>query len=260
MRSQQRQTRKNVRLGPLNPPGSGDVFDFLNVAREEGTPEETVLLTEGLGEGDVETVVCAVEKRDGRGKTLARRRETEKGKTRTDENDQAVGSPTNRINILAHHAAAGLALHTPSSSFSPHTLKSYLSDKFRLAVFKVVLFAVDVGFLWTRVASWIAERTGRKGEGLEDLLQRQVMKETTKAEQQAGLKDRLKNMLESEELIPRVRFFSFLFPFLSFSFFSFQLTVLPPARTGAHLRHPGDANDARRTSFPPPSFPSPSRN
>lgn len=41
-------------------------------------------------------------------------------------------------------------------------------------MFKVVLFAVDVGFLFTRVRAWCAERMGKKGEGLEDLLERQV--------------------------------------------------------------------------------------
>jgi hypothetical protein len=103
------------------------------------------------------------------------------------QNNQAVGSVTNRINLLAHHAAKGLALHHsgPSSS-APMTslslirsihdvgLRSYLTDTFRLAVFKVVLFAVDVGFLVTRVRAWCAEKMGKKGEGLEDLLQRQV--------------------------------------------------------------------------------------
>jgi hypothetical protein len=92
------------------------------------------------------------------------------------------------INILTHHAAAGLSYSPTSPSHSSHRtsslsflrsindvgLRSFLSDTFRLAVSKVVLFPVDVGLSRTRVTSWCAERMGRKGEGLEDLLQRQV--------------------------------------------------------------------------------------
>ncbi|GAA5820221.1 hypothetical protein JCM11251_005532 [Rhodosporidiobolus azoricus] len=91
-------------------------------------------------------------------------------------NNQAVGSPSNRINILAHYAAKGLAQSTPTHSNSLMTvgLRSYLTDKFRLAVFKVVLLAVDFGFLVTRIRAWFMELTGKKGEGLEDLLQKQV--------------------------------------------------------------------------------------
>lgn len=50
----------------------------------------------------------------------------------------------------------------------------------------------------------------------------------TKQEQQAGLKDRIKNMLESEELIPRVRYcLSSPFPpFLLFLFFTFLPSLL----------------------------------
>ncbi|GAA6034088.1 hypothetical protein JCM8097_000689 [Rhodosporidiobolus ruineniae] len=107
-------------------------------------------------------------------------------------NNQTVGSPTNRINILAHYAARGLAQthHSYSSSLTqsllhPSTLKTYLAESFRLAVFRVVLFAVDVGFVITRLRAWVMEWTGRKGEGLEDLLQKQV---TDMAEREFGVK------------------------------------------------------------------------
>ncbi|GAA6013806.1 hypothetical protein JCM10207_008198 [Rhodosporidiobolus poonsookiae] len=101
-------------------------------------------------------------------------------------NNQAVGSPSNRINILAHYAAKGLAQSSPSASRSLTAigLRSYLSETFRLAVFRVVLFAVDVGFLFTRLRAWFMERFGQKGEGLEDLLQRQV---TDMARQEFGV-------------------------------------------------------------------------
>ncbi|GAA5856773.1 hypothetical protein JCM8547_008835 [Rhodosporidiobolus lusitaniae] len=102
-------------------------------------------------------------------------------------NNQSLGSPTNRINLLAHHAARGLSSFPPSSHpppsssltrslLHPSYLPQYLSETLRLAVFKVVLFAVDVGFVLTRVRAWVLEKTGRmkRGEGMEDLLQRQV--------------------------------------------------------------------------------------
>ncbi|GAA5898139.1 hypothetical protein JCM6882_003335 [Rhodosporidiobolus microsporus] len=91
-------------------------------------------------------------------------------------NNQAVGSPSNRINILAHYAAKGLAQSTPNapSSLLEVGLYSYLVDTFRLAVFRMVLLAVDVSFVITRIRAWLMELAGKKGEGLEDLLQRQV--------------------------------------------------------------------------------------
>lgn len=91
-------------------------------------------------------------------------------------NNQAMGSPSNRINIHAHYAADGLAAFTPraSRSLSQIGLKTYAIEKFRLVIFRVVLFAVDLGFQFTRIRSWITEKMGGKGEGLEDLLQRQV--------------------------------------------------------------------------------------
>ncbi|GAA5902400.1 hypothetical protein JCM5296_003131 [Sporobolomyces johnsonii] len=91
-------------------------------------------------------------------------------------NNQAAGSPTNRIAIHAHYAAAGLALFTPTTKLSIREvgLRTYAVEKVRLIIFQVVLFAVDLGFLFTRMRAWVMEKMGKKGEGLEDLLQRQV--------------------------------------------------------------------------------------
>lgn len=91
-------------------------------------------------------------------------------------NNQAMGSPSNRINIHAHFAADGLAAFTPAASrtLAQIGLKTYALETFRLVIFRVVLFAVDIGFQITRLRSWITEKMGGKGEGLEDLLQRQV--------------------------------------------------------------------------------------
>ncbi|GAA5855130.1 hypothetical protein JCM3766R1_003197, partial [Sporobolomyces carnicolor] len=90
-------------------------------------------------------------------------------------NNQAMGSPSNRINIHAHYAADGLAAFTPAASrtLAQIGLKTYALETFRLVLFRVVLFAVDLGFQFTRLRSWITEKMGGKGEGLEDLLQRQ---------------------------------------------------------------------------------------
>ncbi|BGP32160.1 hypothetical protein JCM10296v2_003940 [Rhodotorula toruloides] len=91
-------------------------------------------------------------------------------------NNQAVGSVTNRLAISAHWAATGLALSQPSSSSSLRTtgLRSFAAEKLRLVVFRVVLVFIDIGFLLTRVRAWWMETMGKKGEGLEDLLQKQV--------------------------------------------------------------------------------------
>ncbi|BGP24726.1 hypothetical protein JCM10295v2_003645 [Rhodotorula toruloides] len=91
-------------------------------------------------------------------------------------NNQAVGSVTNRLAISAHWAATGLALSRPSSASSLRTvgLRSFAVEKLRLVVFRVVLVFIDIGFLITRVRAWWMETMGKKGEGLEDLLQKQV--------------------------------------------------------------------------------------
>jgi len=91
-------------------------------------------------------------------------------------NNQAVGSPSNRINILAHWAATGLAISTPQHSQSLRALglRAYTVEKLRLVIFRVVLVFVDVGFVLTRVRAWLQERMGRKGEHMEDLLEKQV--------------------------------------------------------------------------------------
>lgn len=89
-------------------------------------------------------------------------------------NNQAVGSVSNRINILAHWAAIGLAVSSPRQSLKQLGLRKFAAEKFRVVVFKVVLVFIDIGFLFTRLRSWWMEKRGQKGEGLEDLLQQQV--------------------------------------------------------------------------------------
>lgn len=91
-------------------------------------------------------------------------------------NNQAVGSVTNRLAISAHWAATGLAISQPSSASSLRAvgLRSFAAEKLRLVVFRVVLVFIDIGFLLTRLRAWWMETMGKKGEGLEDLLQKQV--------------------------------------------------------------------------------------
>lgn len=89
-------------------------------------------------------------------------------------NNQSVGSVSNRINILAHWAAVGLAVSSPQQSFKELGLKKFATEKLRIVVFKVVLVFIDLGFMFTRIRSWWLEKLGKKGAGLEDLLQQQV--------------------------------------------------------------------------------------
>ncbi|KAL8293621.1 hypothetical protein RQP46_000322 [Phenoliferia psychrophenolica] len=92
-------------------------------------------------------------------------------------NNQAVGSPTNRINVLAHWAADGLKLSHPASSTTLRALGlgAFLKERAQLLVFRVALFTVDFGFFLTQVRQWVLLKAGsKKDEGFEDVLQRQV--------------------------------------------------------------------------------------
>lgn len=117
-------------------------------------------------------------------------------------NNQTLGSPSNRINIMAHYASEGYAMTQlpPPSPFSfsfssllnrssssttnsnqpPVSLqlfKSYFISKTQSFIFHFALFAIDVGFMLTRFRSFVLETCssgGAKREGFEDLLQRQV--------------------------------------------------------------------------------------
>ena len=92
-------------------------------------------------------------------------------------NNQAVGSPTNRINMLAHWSADGLKLSMPASSVTLRQigLLPFIRERAHLLIFRCSLFAVDIGFFLTQVRQWVLAKTGSKrDEGFEDVLQRQV--------------------------------------------------------------------------------------
>ncbi|KAM0752758.1 ABC1-domain-containing protein [Meredithblackwellia eburnea MCA 4105] len=94
-------------------------------------------------------------------------------------NNQSLGSPTNRINIMAHWAATGLKTdlvqHSPALGVRVGGILPWVKERMRLVVFRTVLLAVDVGFWVTRWRQWLLERVwGRNNEGFEDVLQRQV--------------------------------------------------------------------------------------
>ncbi|PLW34527.1 hypothetical protein PCANC_19231 [Puccinia coronata f. sp. avenae] len=109
-------------------------------------------------------------------------------------NNQVLGSPTNRINILAHGAAAGMAINPPSAALlvgSPASVRSVVSGwvdgVVKLWKFRAMLMLVDVGFFLTQVRQWWLVRFVRRPsdqagrprrtsprEGFEDLLQRQL--------------------------------------------------------------------------------------
>ncbi|KAK4049505.1 hypothetical protein OIO90_005456 [Microbotryomycetes sp. JL221] len=91
-------------------------------------------------------------------------------------NNQSLGSPSNRINANAHWAAAGLELSLPanSSTLQQVGLRRFAIEKARTVVFRLVLWAIDIGFAFTQFKQWLVEMFGGKSEGFEDLLQRQV--------------------------------------------------------------------------------------
>ncbi|MBW0493179.1 hypothetical protein O181_032894 [Austropuccinia psidii MF-1] len=96
-------------------------------------------------------------------------------------NNQALGSPTNRINILAHAAAAGMRINAPQADFNPNTaittmLKVWMVNFVHVWTLKLTLFFVDLGFLITQVRQWWlkAVRRQTRGEGFEDLLEHQL--------------------------------------------------------------------------------------
>lgn len=93
-------------------------------------------------------------------------------------NNQALGSPSNRINSMAHYAAAGLEMSIPTSSNTIQAigLRAFAVEKARLILFRAVLFAIDIGFALTQARQWLlATVFGRKVDGFEDLLQKQVV-------------------------------------------------------------------------------------
>ncbi|KAM0791476.1 hypothetical protein ACM66B_005929 [Microbotryomycetes sp. NB124-2] len=91
-------------------------------------------------------------------------------------NNQSLGSPSNRINANAHWAAAGLELSLPANSRTLRELglRRFAVERARTVLFRLVLWAVDVGFAFTQFKQWIVQLFGGKSEGFEDLLQRQV--------------------------------------------------------------------------------------
>lgn len=98
-------------------------------------------------------------------------------------NNQVLGSPTNRINILAHGAAAGMSINAPPSSANRDTrlvsiLRIWFDNLIKVWTFRSVLMLVDFGFFLTQVRQWWLKdsrhQKARRGEGFEDLLQRQL--------------------------------------------------------------------------------------
>ncbi|GAA97842.1 uncharacterized protein L969DRAFT_52271 [Mixia osmundae IAM 14324] len=91
-------------------------------------------------------------------------------------NNQRLGSPSNRINILAHWAAVGVESTSKLShqSLREMGLRTYANEKLRLWRFRLALVVIDIGFLLTKVRQWSYGAVRGKQEGFEDLLARQV--------------------------------------------------------------------------------------
>ena len=103
--------------------------------------------------------------------------------------NQGLGSPSNRINILAHWAAEGLrrtnpleagngldarTLATLQIDSTGHPLLTWLAETRKLWTFKIVLIFIDAGFILSKIRQvWVRLVRGKE-EGFEDLLQQQV--------------------------------------------------------------------------------------
>ncbi|KAL0948030.1 hypothetical protein HGRIS_010655 [Hohenbuehelia grisea] len=81
-------------------------------------------------------------------------------------NNQALGSPVNRIRITGYWASRSLT-DTPNLS---------LSERFREywyhAVFRSVMFSLDAAFVWRQVTQWVRGKLGLKTENFEEQLER----------------------------------------------------------------------------------------
>lgn len=80
---------------------------------------------------------------------------------------------------MAHWAVEGLDLSQAGSKTTDVVrtvgLSAFVKDKVQLLVFRLTLFVIDLGFLFTRARQWILETLGKKADGgFEDLLQRQI--------------------------------------------------------------------------------------
>ncbi|KZT52596.1 ABC1-domain-containing protein [Calocera cornea HHB12733] len=100
-------------------------------------------------------------------------------------NNQALGSPSNRINILAHWAVTGLAtapsspdpvptsasprLSLTSLANTPEALMGWLRRSLQVWTFRLTVLLIDFTFLLSKLRQWLV-----KDEGFEEMLQKQL--------------------------------------------------------------------------------------
>ncbi|KAF8424295.1 ABC1 domain protein [Tirmania nivea] len=87
-------------------------------------------------------------------------------------NNQLLGSPVNRLNILALSASESLLPRNPNYWRPPGMgvaglVKSYL----HYTIFRITLILLDLGFLWVRARSWVA---GGGGRGFEEEIEERM--------------------------------------------------------------------------------------
>lgn len=94
---------------------------------------------------------------------------------------RTLGSPTNRINILAAWANIGLETNNSLLAKRHQSLfqlgvRSYVVDRAQSLLFKFSMTIVDIGFKFNQLRQWVLENWmgSKNGEGFEDVLQRQV--------------------------------------------------------------------------------------
>ncbi|EJD49076.1 ABC1-domain-containing protein [Auricularia subglabra TFB-10046 SS5] len=90
-------------------------------------------------------------------------------------NNQALGSPSNRVNLIAKWSAIGYRdVVPPVSSIFTLGPRPLLRTVFELIFFRVSLSLVDIAFRLTRFWQWCRGTSRVKGRGFEDLLEKQL--------------------------------------------------------------------------------------
>jgi aarF domain-containing kinase len=83
-------------------------------------------------------------------------------------NNQALGSPVNRVKVMGKWASGAL-VSAPGLSVNDRVREYFSYFRFRFA-----LFALDALFWGSRLRGWLRERVGLEREGFEDELERKM--------------------------------------------------------------------------------------
>jgi aarF domain-containing kinase len=91
-------------------------------------------------------------------------------------NNKALGSPVNRVNLMAHYAAKSLMWRDTSKMRLLEKVKCIVGDVYGYSVFQSTLFASSLSFYGNRFIQRVYEYlTGKRGLGHEDVLDQVAM-------------------------------------------------------------------------------------